>query len=195
MAYTPQVPTRSDWRTQRNAAKVPQGAAKVSIGEWLDRFRKSWDAQDLEKNLVDTRQLLANLITYADTVKQKYPKIIPTVHKIKGKVDDHREFLEGVAKAKIQYYPIYSEITKAFLKVKLKADDAPQPKDLRPAITTMKGIIDTMALVDPKWEPKRKIISGLFLNFDGGHFKQWRKSDDDSSIVDDVEKKLQALRP
>jgi hypothetical protein len=193
--HTPEVPTRSAWRRQRDAANVSKGAAKVSIGDALDEFHKSWNARKLDGNLIDTRQLLASLDTYVATIRKKNPKFASDVEKIRRKVDVHKGVLEDVVKAKTSYYPTYAEIAKGFLKVKTRAADAPTPKDLTPAITKLKGIIDTMGLVDSSWEEKQKTMRGLFGNFDGGNMKAWRKSDDDDSVVQDIEKKLEALKP
>ncbi|MGB0127144.1 MAG: hypothetical protein WBP72_05835 [Rhodocyclaceae bacterium] len=193
--HTPEVPTRSAWRRQRDAANVSKGAAKVSIGDALDEFHKSWNARKLDGNLIDTRQLLASLDTYVATIRKKNPKFASEVEKIRRKVDVHKGILEDVVKAKTSYYPTYAEIAKGFVKVKLRAADAPTPKDLTPAITKLKGLIDTMGLVDSSLEEKHKTMRGLFLNFDGGNLKEWRKSEDDDSVVQDIEKKLDALKP
>jgi disulfide oxidoreductase YuzD len=192
--HTPQIPTRAEWKTIRDKQKVPTGAAKVSIGKTIDSFYASWNEHKLDQNLTDTRQLIANLITYVAAVRPKYPTFVASVEKIKRGAEDHKKQLEEVIRAKTLFYPRYEQITKALLQVKIKAPGAPKPKDVTALVTNLKGCIDTVAYVDPTWEERRKKAYVLNAQFEKG-FKDWTTANGDDSAFQAIVKKVSELRP
>jgi hypothetical protein len=58
------VPTREQWQKLRDTAKVPRGAAKVSIGDSLAKVHKSLGLATVSANQKDTDQLIKNLDVY-----------------------------------------------------------------------------------------------------------------------------------
>lgn len=84
--YPNTIWTREEWRKARddkakNGAAVPQGAAKVSIGDALDKFHKA-NKKGLAEGLKALTALEAALDTYQKTVKTKYPKWYARVDKV-----------------------------------------------------------------------------------------------------------------
>jgi hypothetical protein len=77
MGFEVQVYTREKWQKKRDEAKVPKGAAKVSMGDALDKFHKAAakgfdqgeaEAKNLEKAIADYKKQIDK--KYADFVKK-----------------------------------------------------------------------------------------------------------------------------
>lgn len=157
--YTYPIPTRAQWQQLRDSNKVPKGAAKVSIGDALDKAEKSFSIDTLQANEKATDDLIKALDSYMAAVKTKYPafeKIVET--KVKKKAEAHKRFLADMVKAKVEYYPRYSAASDAFSNVKHGGGTVKQLKD---AFERLKGCIDALALMDASYTTKRQMIQNV----------------------------------
>jgi hypothetical protein len=161
MPYTMPIPTRAQWQAIRDGAHVPKGAAKVSVGDSIEKVHKSFKPDTISANLKDTETLITNLDSYINATKVKYPAFEAVVKdKVRKKVVNHQAFLKDIVKAKTEYYPRYNEATEMYKKV--KNGGAEKPKDLARKLERLKGCVDAFALIDPNWEAKRPKLQSVF---------------------------------
>jgi hypothetical protein len=160
MPYTYPIPKREDWQKIRDGAKVPKGAAKVSIGDSLEKVSKSFTPDTIGANVKATEQLIKDLDSYTASIKAKYPAFETVVKdKVRKKAVSHLAFLKDIEKAKGEYYPRYSEALETYKELK---GGTGKPKDLAAKLQRLKGCVDAFALIDPKWEAKRPKVQSMF---------------------------------
>ena len=152
-AYDMLVPTREQWQTIRDTAKVPKGAAKVSIGDSIAAVHKSFTPDTLSKNVKDTEQLIKDLDTYITQTKAKYPAFEAEVKKVRKKALDHQKAMESILKARELYYPRYSATLEAYKQVK---SGNGKPDKIASKIEELRGCIAAFSLIDPKWMAKQQ---------------------------------------
>lgn len=157
--YAYPIPTRAQWQTLRDSNHVPKGAAKVSIGDALDKAEKSFSLDTLQANAKATDDLIKALTSYMATVKTKYPAFEKIVDmKVKKKAESHKRFLDDMVKAKVEYYPRYTAVSQAFNNAKNGSGTVKQLKD---AFERLKGAIDALALMDASLATKRQMIQNV----------------------------------
>jgi hypothetical protein len=189
--YQMPVPTRQQRQQLRDRNKVPQGAAKVSIGDDIEAMRKTFGLSTMSKHQAATAQLLKDLDLYIATVKKKYPAFEQIVTKeLKRKAEGHKRFVDDQLKAKTEFYPRYSAVQEPYKQHSLRGIG--KPKDVAKAMERLLGFAAAFAMVDPKvWDPKRQGLNRLMSQFDRadaltqGHPEVFEKTDD----------RPQALRP
>ena len=147
--------TRSDWQKKRDTAKVPKGAAKVSIGDSIEKVHKSFGPNTLSANIKDTDQLVKNLDAYMNETKTKYPGFQAEVKKVRLVAKGHLDTMKSIEEARVAYYPRYSAMVETYKKVKndqLKADK------LADAIEKVRGCVAAFSMIDPKWMAKQQMV-------------------------------------
>ena len=160
MAYTYPIPTRDQWQKLRNDAKVPKGAAKVSIGDAVEKAHKSFTPDTIGANAKATEQLIKDLDVYTAAIKAKYPAFETIVKdKVRKKAVSHLAFVRDIEKARGEYYPRYNEARETFKGLK---NGTGKPKDLAAKLQRLKGCVDAFALIDPHWEAKRPKVQSMF---------------------------------
>lgn len=159
--YKIQIPTRAEWQTLRNNAKVAKGATKVSLGDAIEKAHKTFSLSTVSANLADTTKLIQAATTYAAEIAKKHPGFDKTVNdKVKKKAESHLAFVKDIVKAKTKYYPRYSAVVTAYKDV--KAGKA-QPKAIASKLEQMRGCVDAFALVDTKWEARSKLAKNCHV--------------------------------
>jgi len=153
--YDMPVITRGDWQKKRDAAKVPKGAAKVSIGDSLEKVHKSFGPTTLSANIKDTEQLLKNIDAYMDATKTKYPNFQADVKKIRLVVKGHLDTMKSIQEARVAYYPRYSAMVETYKAVR---DGTKKPEKLASAIEGVRGCVAAMAMIDPHWMAKQQMV-------------------------------------
>lgn len=165
--YTMLIPSRTDWQKLRDGNHVPKGATKVSIGDAIEKVHKSYSLANLTNHKKDVEKLIADLITYAASVKKKYPAFEPIVNtKVKKKADDHLKLIKDIITAKAQYPQHYAEAVQVWKEVNENPAKKTM-KDLAGKVQSMKGCVDAFALIDDGWEAKRGRVQSLFTLCDG----------------------------
>jgi hypothetical protein len=160
MAYTYPIPKREDWQKIRDGAKVPKGAAKVSIGDSLDKVHKSFTPDTISANEKATEQLIKDLDVYIAAIKPKYASFEAVVKdRVRKKAVSHLAFVKDIVKARVEYYPRYSEAQETYKSLK---GGAGKPKDLAAKLQRLKGCVDAFALIDAHWEAKRPKVQSMF---------------------------------
>lgn len=161
MAYVNPIPTRDAWKKLRDDAHVPKGAAKVSIGDAIDKARNTFTPDTISANVKATEQLIKDLDSYTAATKKKYPDFEAVVKdKVKKKATNHLAFLQDIVKARTEYYPRYNEAQETYKA--LKTSGTGKPKDLAAKLQRLKGCVDAFALMDPQWEAKRPKVQSMF---------------------------------
>jgi hypothetical protein len=99
--------TRDEWRKARadkskNGVAVPQGAAKVSIGDALDKFHKA-NAKGIQPGEVAAKELKKDLVVYLTAVKAKYPQWHKRVEGQLTALDNYLDSVAAVEKSKLAY--------------------------------------------------------------------------------------------
>ena len=82
----------------RDAAKVPEGAGTVNMGESIAKVHKSFAENSLAANVKDTDELIKNLDTYQTKTKVKYPTFQAQVKKVQEKAVAHKKTMENLLK-------------------------------------------------------------------------------------------------
>ncbi|MFY9476480.1 MAG: hypothetical protein WAQ08_02235 [Aquabacterium sp.] len=154
------VPTRKQWQDKRDAAKVPKGAAKVSIGDSIDPVHKSFSIKTAAKNVQDTEKLLNNLETYKKAVEKKYPKFVADIDKIMKGTRAHKKTMEDVAKAEAGYLKQVRNTEAIFIFGKNNKWPEKVIKELAGQFTKTKGFLDALGLLDDAWAKRAKEASG-----------------------------------
>jgi hypothetical protein len=150
------IPTREEWRKLRDAAKVPRGAAKVSIGDSLAKVHKSYGLATASANAKDTDQLIKDLDAYVVTIKKKYPNFEPIVQKqVKDKAQSHKLVLDEVFKAKRDYYDYFKNLEKEWDK------GNGSMKNVGAAMQPLLRCVTTFAQFDRAWERRRADLTKL----------------------------------
>jgi hypothetical protein len=165
--YTMLIPSRTDWQKLRDTNHVPKGATKVSIGDAIEKAHKSYSLKNIATHKKDVEKLIADLITYAASIKKKYPVFEPIVNtKVKKKADDHLKLINDIVTAKTQYPQHYADAAQVWKEVN---DNPPKKtmKDLAGKVQSMKGCVDAFALIDDDWAAKRGRVQSLFTLCDG----------------------------
>ena len=157
--YTILVPTRAEWQKKRDAAKVPKGAAKVSIGDSIDPVHKTFALKTAAQNVKDTEKLLANLVTYRAAIEKKYPKFLPELDKVIKKTRDHKKVMDDVVKASGGYLKAVRNTEAVFIHGR-NTKWAGGLKPLAAQLQATKGFLDAMALIDGAWEKRGKEAGG-----------------------------------
>jgi hypothetical protein len=156
MPYKNPIPTREEWQKLRDNAKVPKGAAKVSIGDSIAKVHKSFTPDTVSANVKDTEQLIANLDAYINQTKAKYPAFEAIVKtKVRKQAANHLSFLKDIVRARTEYYPRYTAAMNAYKEV--KAGKA-KPKAIADKLEQLRGCVDAFALFDSKWTERKKQI-------------------------------------
>lgn len=146
MPYQMGIPTRAAWQKLRDNAKVPKGAAKVSIGDSIEKVHKSFQPTSLSVNIADTKKLIANLESYIKDTKTKHPKFEAVVRAdVLNKATAHLAFLDSVIAAQMAYYNHYSAAKKIYDTISIRKA---RPQDLVVPLTALKHCIETLAPVD-----------------------------------------------
>jgi hypothetical protein len=97
MAYVNPIPTRAEWQKLRDGAKVPKGAAKVSIGDSIEKAHKTFTPGTISANVKATEQLIKDLDAYIAATKTKYPGFESVVKdKVRKKAASHLTFLKDI---------------------------------------------------------------------------------------------------
>ncbi|MGE5115994.1 MAG: hypothetical protein ACM3N6_05815 [Betaproteobacteria bacterium] len=157
--YTMLVPTRTEWQKKRDAAKVPKGAAKVSIGDSIDPVHKTFSLKTAAANVTQTDKLLANLATYRSAIEKKYPKFVPELDKIIKKTRDHKKVMEDIVKASGGYLKAVRNTEAVFIHGKnTKWNGGLKP--LAAQFQATKGYLDAMGLIDDDWAKRGKEAGG-----------------------------------
>lgn len=161
MPYTMPVPTRAQWQTLRNSNKVPKGAAKVSIGDDIEKVHSTFSIDTIDANMKATQKLITDLNSYMTATHAKYPNFQNVVkNQVQKKAENHLRFLEDIVKAKTEYYPRYSEAVQTFKSV--RDGNGATPKQLAAKLQRVKGCVDAFALIDATWEAKRPQVQSMF---------------------------------
>src|SRR3954447_8287798 len=63
--------TRQQWQKERDTAKVPKGAARVSMGDAIEKFHKA-NAKGVREGVAAAQALKKDLEAYKAAVKTKY---------------------------------------------------------------------------------------------------------------------------
>lgn len=148
------IPTRAQWQKIRDDAKVPKGAAKVSVGDAIEKVHKSFKPTSIAANKTDTQKLLDVLDSYIKTVKAKYPAFETVFNtKVKDKATRHMAFLDDIIKARTEYSPRYQAVANAY---KAYINQTGTPKQIASAIEQLRGCIDAFVLIDPGWAERGK---------------------------------------
>lgn len=156
MKYDFPIPTRAEWQKLREAAKVPKGAAKVSIGDSIEKVHKSFTPETISANVKDTELLITNIDAYINQTKAKYAAFEAVVKtKVRKPAANHLAFLKDYVKARTEYYPRYAATVKAHDAV-LKGTG--KPKDIASALEQLRGCVDTFGMVDPKWTARQQMV-------------------------------------
>ncbi|MCC6590422.1 MAG: hypothetical protein IT168_27265 [Bryobacterales bacterium] len=182
--YKIPVPTRAEWQTLRNNAKVPKGATKVSLGDAIEKVHKTFSLSTISANIADTTKLIQAATTYAAEVAKKHPGFDKTVtDKVKKKAELHLAFVKDIMKAKTEYYPRYSAVATAYKDV--KAGNG-QPKTIASKLEQLRGCVDAFSLVDTKWESRGKLAKNCHVLCGSST----NLTDDDKKIMDQLLIKL-----
>jgi hypothetical protein len=147
--------TRGDWQKKRDAAKVPKGAAKVSIGDSIEKVHKSFGPATLGANIKDTEQLIKNLDAYTDATKAKYPNFQAEVKKVRLGAKGHLDTMKNIEEAKVAFYPRYALMLETYKTVK---NGEKKPEKLAGAIEGVRGCVAALAMIDPKWMAKQQLV-------------------------------------
>ena len=158
--YTILVLDRKQWQTKRDAAGVPKGAAKVSIGDSIDPVHKSFSLKTAAKNVQDTDKLLANLESYKKAIDKKYPKFVAEVDKILKNARAHKRTMEDIVKAEAGYLKQVRNTEAVFIFGKGNKWPAKVLKELAAQFTKTKGFLDAMGLIDDNWAKLAKEAGG-----------------------------------
>lgn len=163
--YTMPVPTRQEWQKLRDSNKVPKGSAKVSIGDSLDAFHKSFGLDTMSKHQQATVHLIRDTDLYLAAVKTKYPAFAVVVaREVRKKAETHKRFVDDQIKAKTEFYPRYSVVIEV-----CKRLDAGQatPKDVAKSLERLLGCAAAFAFVDPvKWDPRRLGLNRIMSEYE-----------------------------
>jgi len=156
MPYKNPIPTREEWQKIRDNAKVPKGAAKVSIGDSIAKVHKTFTPTTVSANVKDTEQLITNLDAYTNQTKTKYPAFEAIVKtKVRKPAAAHLAFLKDIVKARVEFNPRYTAALNAYKDV--KAGKA-QPKAIASKLEQLRGCVDAFVLFDPSWQDRKKQI-------------------------------------
>ncbi len=127
------IPTRKQWQELKKADQVPTGAAKVSIGDSIEKFHKSYKSlkpTTAAANLKDTKQLIKDLEVYVAALKAKktHAAFANKVEKnVRGAAALHLERLEAGMAAFKRYPTVHKETAKTlklFSELSAKRSDA-----------------------------------------------------------------------
>lgn len=169
--------TRSDWQreranTKKNGVVIPKGAARVSIGDGLDKFHAA-NAKGVREGIKAAQALKKDVVIYKAAVKTKYPQWYTRVEKqVEYSVD---AYLHDTAMLP-GYVSTYPRRHKAandamFLAgaefIKWGKDGKP-PKDFKPsnAKTAVKALTDLLEAVKKMPYYTDKITSAQAKTFD-----------------------------
>ena len=147
--YKIPIPTRADWRKIRDEQKVPKGAAKVSVGDTLDKVHKSFSLKTLSVHINDLHTLDIVMGMYTESIKTKYPKF-PAVIKTKvlTPLKTHRDTMNEIVLQKTKWYPSHSAFMKQMELVKAGQASA---KTLVPKLAPIMKIMESYAQMDAVW--------------------------------------------
>lgn len=143
------IPTRADWRKIRDDQKVPKGAAKVSVGDALDKVHKSFSLKTISAHINDLNTLDITMGMYTESIKTKYPKFPAVVKsKVLGPLKTHKEAMNEIVLQKTKWYPSHS----AFMKqMELVKGGKASAKTLVPKLAPIMKIMETYAQIDAVW--------------------------------------------
>jgi hypothetical protein len=95
-------------------------------------------------------------------VKAEYPAFETIVgDKVKKKAESHLRFLKDIVKARNEYYPRYSAATESWKAFNFKNGTA-KPKDFAAKLSSLKGCVDALALIESDWEAMRPRVQQMF---------------------------------
>lgn len=167
--YHMPIPDRKAWTKIRDDLHVPSGASKkADIGPKIEAVHKSFSPTTISKNLKDTEELLADLDTYLNDIKTKYPKAVDPIKKqVRSKVSQHKAFLSDIVKARTEYHPRYTQAQAKYDEV---VAGTAQPKDAAKAFERLLGCLAAFTMIDGHtWNGRRQALNKLMGEMEKAH--------------------------
>ncbi len=153
--YEMPVPTRGEWQQLRDGAHVKKGAAKVSIGDSIEKVHKSFAPDKVATNIADTQKLVNNLDSYMNDTKAKYPAFQDKVKTVRKHAANHLAFMQDMQKAKNLYPTRYATALQEYNTLKAHGG---KPSKLGSALESFRGCLDSLAMIDPHLATKQQMV-------------------------------------
>ncbi len=164
MPLETKVPTRKEWQAIKKRHSVPDGIAKVSIGDSLDKFHKSFKPlkpANASANFKDTKQLVKDLGIYVEALGNRQLSFAKIV---RSEVADHVIAHLAALDHGIPAYKEYPKKHKAAVQA-LKgfiAGSLPRA-DAIDAVGAVAKVCELVALLDKSetWEKRERLVFDL----------------------------------
>jgi hypothetical protein len=112
-----QTPERKMWQKLRDDNHIPQGAAKVSLGDSMEAAHKALKSGDLDKAIAGLEKLKTACESYKKEIEKKYHAFVHTfTEKVTSKVDFDLEKLKEAKTAKTAYHQKYVHAVELWVK-------------------------------------------------------------------------------
>jgi hypothetical protein len=106
LVYIELIWTRERWRTERDKKEngpVPQGAAKISMGDMLKKFHEA-AAKGVKEGRKSGEELKKAIGVYKAAIKTKYPKFKDLIEKkLEKNLDSYLEAAKAILEVTVKY--------------------------------------------------------------------------------------------